>query len=83
MWTERFWSPKWRDWDAPSKSVTSLTHTGWAGPTVSRLLDMSVSDPVDVSTGVGEGSMLGPFIFLIQIIEVSIVMDIIREIIEE
>ena len=30
-----------------------------------------------------EGSMLGPRIFLIQIIEVSIVMDIVREILEE
>ena len=41
------------------------------------------SEPTPVSTGVGEGSVLGPFIFLIQIIEVSEVMEMIKEEVKE
>lgn len=41
-----------------------------------------VSDPVDVATGVGEGSVLGPLLFLIQILEVSLVMVIVKELLE-
>ena len=56
-----------------SKQVCDLIDSYRMGRTNSVKIAGHVSDPVDVSTRVGEGSMLGPFIFLIQIIEVSIV----------
>ena len=42
-----------------------------------------VSDPIDVKTGAGEISVLGPIIFLIQILEVSQVMSICKEKLEK
>ena len=42
-----------------------------------------VSPSVPVSTGVGEGSVLGPLIFLICILEVLIVMELVKERMEE
>ena len=42
-----------------------------------------VSDPINVKTGAGEVSVLGPIIFLIQILEVSQVMSIYKEKLEK
>ena len=44
-----------------------------------RINSVKIQTHVHVSTGVGEGSVPGPLIFLIFILEVSIVMEIVQE----
>lgn len=66
-----------------SDMVCNLIDSYMQGRTNSVKVDGYVSDPVEVPTGVGEGSVLGPLIFLIQIIEVTEVMNVIREILED
>ena len=62
-----------------SEEVCAMMKSYMLGRRNSVKIADHVSDPVDVSTGVGEGSVLGPLIFLIQILEVSLVMEIVRE----
>lgn len=62
-----------------SKAVCALMDSYMQGRKNSVKVGEFVTDPVDVKTGVDEGSVLGPIIFLIQILEVSLVMTIVKE----
>ena len=62
-----------------SELVCKLIYSYMTGRQNSVKVRSHVSKPVPVSTGIGEGSVLGPLIFLICILEVSCVMEIIRE----
>ena len=66
-----------------SEYVIKLIDSYMTGRTNSVKVQGYVSPAVQVETGVGEGSVLGPLIFLICILEVSCVMEIVREIMEE
>ena len=62
-----------------SEYVCRLLQNYMKGRKNSVKIGSHVSTPVSVETGVGEGSVLGPLLFLICILEVTIVMDLVRE----
>ena len=62
-----------------SDYVCRLLNSYMSGRYNSVKIGQHVSPPVQVRTGVGEGSVLGPLIFIICILEVSVVMELVME----